>query len=81
MGKQRVKLNDLERILASFGVSVDRSCGKGSHLKFFKQFPEGRFSYPVPNEKDVLPCYVKGCRKRFRLTKADGVTDEDFFAR
>lgn len=81
MGKHRVKLHDLRRILASFGVEEDQSAGKGSHTKFFKQFPEGRFSYPVPLSKDVLDCYVKGCRRKFRLMPENGISDEDFFSR
>jgi hypothetical protein len=59
----------------------DPSRGKGGHTLFFKVFPEGVFSYPIPVRKDVLPCYVKGCRKKFRLAPEDGVSDEDFFGR
>lgn len=81
MGKHRLKLSDLRRILLSFGVNETRGRGKGGHTLFWKQFPEGRFSYPVPNRTDVLPCYVKGSRKKFRLLPDDGVTDEDFFSR
>lgn len=81
MPKRRLKLNDLIRILGSFGVNVDESGGKGSHIKFWKHFPEGRFSYPVPRQRDVKPCYVNGCRKKFRLRDEDGVSDEEFFSR
>ncbi len=79
MGKHRLKLRDLRRILAAFGVHADESSGKGSHIKFWKEFPDGRFSYPVPNQPEVLPCYVKGCRKKFRLLPKDGVTDDEFY--
>ncbi len=60
MGKHRLKLHDLRRILARFGVQCSENRGKGGHVLFWKDFPDGRFSYPVPNRKDVLPCYVKG---------------------
>jgi hypothetical protein len=82
MGKRRLKLNDLRRILASFGVSEDRSAGKGSHTLFLRTFPDGTFTSPVPtHSKEVKPCYVKGCRKKFRLMPEDGISDNDFYAR
>jgi hypothetical protein len=75
-------LKKLRKILASFGVSEDPSRGKGSHTLFYKKFEDGEFSYPVPtSDKEVNDCYVKGCRKKFRLTKDDGVSDDDFFGR
>jgi len=83
MAKRRLKLNELRRILASFGVTEDKKRGKGSHTTFVKQFPEEPKPriYSMPSRKDVLPCYVKDCRRRFRLTPEDGVTDEDFYGR
>jgi hypothetical protein len=81
MGKSRLKLNDLRRILRSFGVDEDTSRGKGGHTLFYKQFEDGRYSYPIPNKSDALPCYVKGARKKFRLLPKDGVSDEDFYSR
>jgi hypothetical protein len=82
MGKHRISLRDLRRILKSFGVSEDPSGGTGSHTLFFKEMPAGYASYPVPTNCDpVLPCYVKGARKRFSLLESDGITDEDFFGR
>ena len=81
MGKRRLKLGDFTRILGTFGVECDRSRGKGGHILFFRQFSDGKFTYPVPNKNDVLPCYVKGARKKFRLTVEDGVSDDDFFGR
>lgn len=73
-------LLQLRRILASFGVSEDTSRGKGSHTLFYKHIDGGVQSYPVPKHgKEVQNCYVSGARKKFKLTKADGISDEDFF--
>lgn len=81
MSKHRIKLNDLRRILASYGVNESPNRGKGGHTLFWKEFSEGRFSFPVPNRKDVLPCYVKGARRKFHLMPEDGVSDDEFFDR
>jgi hypothetical protein len=81
MAKHRLKLKQLRRILRSYGVSEDSSRGKGGHTMFWKQFPGGTFTYPVPNKADVRPCYVSGCRRRFKLMPVDGVSDADFFGR
>jgi hypothetical protein len=81
MAKDRVTLRELTQILARFDVEVAPKRGKGSHKLFAKQFPEGRFTYPIPDQKDVLPCYVIGARRKFRLRVEDGVTDEEFFGR
>lgn len=81
MAKHRLKLKDLRKILRSYDVEEEPGGGKGSHIKFRKQFDDGVFTYPVPNQRDVLPCYVKGCRRRFRLMPEDGVSDEEFFGR
>jgi len=79
MPDSRITLRKLKRILAKYGVEVESSGGKGSHIKFFKQFDDGRYSYPVPTHgKDVKSCYVAGCRKKFRLTPDDGVSDDEF---
>jgi hypothetical protein len=81
MAKHRLTFHDLRRILASYGVSWQDPPGGGSHGKFVRNFPEGRYSYPVPVRREVLPCYVKGCRKKFRLLPEDGVSDDEFFSR
>ena len=82
MSNPKLKLKELRKILASFGVSEDVAGGKGSHTKFYKVFSKGRFSYPVPTHgKEVLGVYVKGCRRKFLLTKEDDVSDEDFYSR
>jgi hypothetical protein len=81
MGKHRQKLHELKRILGKFGVQCEMARGKGGHILFWKEFEDGRFSYPVPNKADVLPCYVKGSRKKFRLMPKDGISDEAFYGK
>jgi predicted RNA binding protein YcfA (HicA-like mRNA interferase family) len=77
MADRPLSFQKLTRILCRYGVSVSRQ--RGSHVVFSKRFPEGEFSYPVPKRKDVMVCYVQGCRRKFRLTLAHGVTDEEFY--
>ena len=79
MPNRSIKLRKLRQILKRYSVLEDASGGKGSHIKFIKQFPEGRFSYTIPNEVDVKVCYVKGCRRRFLLTPEEGVSDREFY--
>jgi hypothetical protein len=80
-----LKLRDLRKLLKRHGVSEEPSKGKGSHTTFVKTFPDGTFTYPVPtagaSKEMVLICYVKGCRKRFRLRKEDGISDKDFYGK
>ena len=80
MAKRRVTIHELRRILKRYGVEEDPSRGQGSHTLFYKQFAEGEFTYPIPtHDKGVNPAYVKGARRKFRLTPADGVSNDDFF--
>jgi hypothetical protein len=82
MADRVLKLRKLRTILKRFGIEEDPSLGKGSHTTFIKRFPEGVVTYPVPTTRnDVLVCYVRGCRKRFRLLPADGVSDKDFYGK
>jgi len=82
MARRRLTLKKLRKILRSYGVRESPSRAKGSHTLFEMTFPDGTFSYPVPTHgKDVKQCYVDGCRKKFRLTPADGVSDDDFYGR
>jgi hypothetical protein len=51
---------------------------------FFPRIADSTFSYPVPKEKkkdEVKDCYVKGVRKKFKLTPNDGVSDSEFMGR
>ncbi len=78
----RLKIGELRRILKSYEVVEDCAAGKGSHTVFRKVIDGAQVSYPVPTScNDVLPCYVKGCRKKFKLLPADGVSDADFYER
>lgn len=76
MPDKPLKLHDLRRLLAAYGVSEDPSRGKGSHTTFVSNTS----TFPVPTSKgDIKRVYVTACRRRFRLTAADGVSDEDFY--
>ena len=80
MAKHKLTLRKLRQRLAAFGVSEDPARGKGSHTVFMKTFENGTFTYTVPTtRKDVLDCYVKGCRRRFKLMPEVGVSDGQFF--
>jgi hypothetical protein len=82
MADRILKLKDLRKILRRYGVSEDSSMGKGSHTTFLKEIDGGVYSYPVPtHDPDVPACYVKGCRKKFRLTAKDGISDANFYGR
>lgn len=82
MKNKPLKLSRLRRILASFGCREDKSRGKGSHTMFFRTVNGDEFSYPIPTSgKEVLVCYIKEIRIKFRLTPDDGITDEAFFSR
>jgi hypothetical protein len=49
---------------------------------FFRAVDGATYSYPIPTHKPELnDCYVKGARKKLKLAKEDGITDEDFFSR
>lgn len=70
---------ELRTILARYGVACEEARGKGSHWLFSRDFPEGTVSYPVPTtSKEVKRVYVRACRRHFRLTEADGVSDREF---
>ena len=80
MADHPLKLARLRKILRSFGIDEDPSRSRGSHTVFFKQIDGRWYTYPVPtNHSDVGQPYVRGCRKKFRLTAEDGVSDEVFY--
>lgn len=79
MADRVIKFRRLREILKTYGVEWVPSKGKGSHGSFCKFMDNGVFSYPVPHRKDVHVGYVRGCRKKFRLTEEHGVSDHDFY--
>ncbi len=84
MADRSIKLRDLRKILAKFAIEEDPSLGKGSHTTFLQKDDAGKViaTYPVPTtRKDVLVCYVTGCRNKFHLRKEDGVSDKDFYGK
>ncbi|WP_437191685.1 type II toxin-antitoxin system HicA family toxin [Planctomicrobium sp. SH527] len=77
-----LKLRDLRKILARFGVVEQLDRGKGSHTLFVRVLDGQGVSYPIPTNKNDIPTvYVKGIRKRFRLAVEDGVSDADFYGK
>lgn len=80
MPKYKLSLQKLRKRLAAFGVTENKARGKGSHTLFEKVTDEGYRSFPVPTtRKDVLDCYVKAIRRKFKLMPEDGMSDEEFF--
>ena len=81
MADKPLKFRQLARILRSFGVEWDARQGKGSHGVFFAYIGGGKVTYPIPRGGDLVQkCYVKECRRKFKLTEGDGVTDEEFYS-
>lgn len=75
-----LSLRQLRQILRGFGVAEDSSRGKGSHTVFSKVINGRTESYPVPTSSgEVLVSYMGPIRRKFKLTPADGVTDEEFY--
>jgi hypothetical protein len=80
MADRSLKLRELRRILSRYDVWEDPSRGKGSHAMFFRRLGDGVYSYPVPTHgPTVAQCYVRGARKKFKLTAADGISDTEFY--
>ena len=79
MADRSIKLRRLKQILAKFGIECSERRGKGSHCLFTKVIDGRPASYPIPDGKDVLICYIRSCRKKFKLTEEDGVPDSQFY--
>ena len=80
-----LKYRRLRAILKTFGIFEDNTKrGKGSE-RMFVGVVGGRVTrLPTKchNEGDDKPrAVVQSIRRHFRLTEADGVTDEDFYSR
>jgi predicted RNase H-like HicB family nuclease len=67
----------------SLSSSNEQRCENTQTMTLSRHRPfDGKTStYPVPDKQDVLPCYVKGARRKFRLIPEDGVSDDEFFGR
>ena len=80
MPDRPLKLRELVAILKRYGVEWDPSRGKGGHGMFSKQTPHGYASYAVPTSgHDIQREYVRGVRKKFKITSEDGVSDQEFY--
>ena len=84
MADRPLKYRRLRAILKTFGVLEDAKRGKGSE-RMFVGVVEGRIiRLPTKchNEGDDKPeGVIKSIRRHFRLTEADGVSDEEFYNR
>lgn len=78
-----LKYRQLLRILKRFGIYEDKARGKGSE-RMLTGFVDGsleRFPTKCHHESDEKPrAVIKAIRRRFKLTKADGVSDEEFYS-
>ena len=74
----------LRKILASFGIQEDKRRGKGSERMFVGIVDGHVIRYPTKchSESDIKPrAVIQAIRRTFRLTKADGIEDKDFYRR
>ena len=51
MGKRRITLSQLRKILRSFDVEESPERGKGGHTYFHKRMEDGEYGYPVPTDR------------------------------
>ena len=80
MADRPLDLRILRQILRRYGAWEDPSRGKGSHTTFFRKIGGSVYSFPIPTHKDPVKLpYIRRCRKQFRLTSSDGVSDEEFY--
>lgn len=72
---------DAARIFTKGGAVFVRQ--SGSHRIWKLSVCGVQIDVTVPAHQDgddVLPCYISKARRRWRLTVADGVSDQDFYA-
>ena len=83
MADQPLKHRRLLRILKRFNAYEDSRRGKGSE-RMLCRMVEGRLEkYPIRchSENDQHSrAVIRAVRRRFRLTKEHGVSDDDFYA-
>jgi hypothetical protein len=82
MADQPLKYRRLLRILKRFNAYEEKKRGKGSE-RMLCRVVEGRLErFPIrchSENEDKPRAVVKAVRRRFRLTKEDGVSDEEFY--
>lgn len=73
-----IKLRNLKKLLGKYHIVLKQ----GTKHQYFES-PEG-MKYPIPSmtdNDDVEKAYVNGARRRFGLTREDGVTDDEFYGK
>ena len=84
MADRPLKYRDLLKRLKHFGVSEDKSRGKGSERLLTRIVGGTKFSTTIKchNEGEQKPrAVVAATRRRLRLTANDGTPDNDFYGR
>jgi hypothetical protein len=80
-----IKYRDLLRLVRKFGVYEDKKRAKGSERLWIRTNPDGtKSSIPVTchGENYVIGVgLVRAIRRRFQLTKQDGISDREFYAK
>jgi len=74
----------LRKILRFYGIQEDASRGKGSHRMLIGIVEDRIVRFPTKchNENDLKPLgVIKTIRRTFKLTSADGVSDDEFYGR
>jgi len=74
-------LKKLRKILKSYDAWEEPARGKGGHTAFLCEVEGNVELYPIPKSREVENCYVKGVRRKFKLTEDDGISDQEFFNR
>lgn len=82
--KKPLKYRVLRKILATFGVHEEQGRGKGSE-RMLVGIVDGRVvRYPTKchheGDEKQIPV-INAIRRHFKLTAADGVSDQDFYGR
>lgn len=83
MGDRPLKYRKLIAILKRYGVHEDKSRGKGSERMLVGRVDNRIEKFPTKchSENDEKPrAVVRAIRRRFRLTKEDGVSDAEFYS-
>jgi hypothetical protein len=79
------RYRDLLKFITKYGVYEDAKRGKGSERLWIRKMPDGSTrSMPVTCHGSgyvVGVGLVRAIRRRFQLTAADGVADEEFYAK